>query len=284
MSILESIIIAIVEGLTEFLPVSSTGHMILTEGVMQMQSTEYLKAFTVMIQFGAILSVPCLYFWRFIPNELRPKSRRESIKEGAKLDGLQGWRLYLLMIIGCLPAAVLGLLFNDKIDELLGNLWIVVAMLFLGGIVMIFMDEHFKNDKPKQVKESKAFLIGFYQCIAMIPGVSRSMATIFGGMQQGLTRKQAAEFSFFLALPTMFGATLLKGYKLYKEFGLTIFQDNWETLLIGNVVAFIVALIAIKGFIGYVSKYGFKVFGYYRIILALVFAVLMLCNVPIELT
>ncbi len=284
MSILESIILAIVEGLTEFLPVSSTGHMILTEGVMQMQSTEYLKAFTVMIQFGAILAVPCLYFWRFIPNDLRPKSKRDEQTANVKLDGLQGWRLYLLMIIGCLPAAVLGLLFNDQIDELLGNLWVVVAMLFLGGIVMVLMDRYFTNDKPKQVKETNAFIIGFYQCIAMIPGVSRSMATIFGGMQQGLTRKQAAEFSFFLALPTMFGATLLKGYKLYKEFGLTIFEENWDTLLVGNVVAFIVALIAIKGFIGYVSKYGFKVFGYYRIVLALVFAGLMLGNVPIALT
>ncbi len=285
MSILESIILAIVEGLTEFLPVSSTGHMILTEGVMQMESTEYLKAFTVMIQFGAILAVPCLYFWRFIPNELRPKSKRvEQGSETKFLDGLQGWRLYLLMIIGCLPAAVLGLLFNDQIDELLGNLWVVIAMLFLGGIVMVLMDKYFTNEQPKVVKNTNAFVIGFYQCIAMIPGVSRSMATIFGGMQQGLTRKQAAEFSFFLALPTMFGATLLKGYKLYKEFGLTIFEENWDTLLVGNVVAFIVALLAIKGFIGYVSRYGFKVFGYYRIVLSLVFAVLMLCNVPIELS
>ncbi len=284
MSILESIILAIVEGLTEFLPVSSTGHMILAEGVMRMESTEYLKAFTVMIQFGAILAVPCLYFWRFIPNELRPKSKRvEQGSETKVLDGLQGWRLYLLMIIGCLPAAVLGLLFNDQIDELLGNLWVVITMLFLGGIVMVLMDKYFTNEKPKVVKNTNALAIGFYQCIAMIPGVSRSMATIFGGMQQGLTRKQAAEFSFFLALPTMFGATLLKGYKLYKEFGLTIFEENWDTLLVGNVMAFFVALLAIKGFIGYVSRYGFKVFGYYRIVLALVFAVLMLSNVPIEL-
>ncbi len=146
MSILESIILAIVEGLTEFLPVSSTGHMILTEGVMQMQSTEYLKAFTVMIQFGAILAVPCLYFWRFIPNELRPESKRVSQEEGVKLDGLQGWRLYLLMIIGCLPAAVLGLLFNDQIDELLGNLWVVVTMLFLGGIVVSFYGDNLRRN------------------------------------------------------------------------------------------------------------------------------------------
>ncbi len=288
MSILESIILAIVEGLTEFLPVSSTGHMILTEGVLQMQSTEYVKAFTVMIQFGAILAVPCLYFWRFIPfykGNLEGATLVVDQQSGKKnYDGLQGWMLYLLMFVGCLPAAVLGLLFNDVIDELLGNLWVVIAMLFLGGIVMLFMEQFFTNEQAKRVKAKNAFVIGFYQCIAMIPGVSRSMATIFGGMQQGLTRKQAAEFSFFLALPTMFGATLLKAYKLFKEFSWDIFRENWDTLLVGNVVAFIVALLAIKGFIGYVSRYGFKVFGYYRIALALVFAVLLLCNVPIQLT
>ncbi len=281
MSILESIIIAIVEGLTEFLPVSSTGHMILTEGVLQMESTAYLKAFTVIIQLGAILSVPCLYFKRFIP-WLNNKASKED-GNTAQLDGLQGWRLYLLMFVGCQPAAVLGLLLNDYIEELLGNVWVVIIMLFLGGIVMIIMEKYFQAKESKVVKEKNAFIIGFYQCVAMIPGVSRSMATIFGGMQQGLSRKQAAEFSFFLALPTMFGATLLSIYKLYKEFGMTIFADNWETLLIGNLVAFVVALLSIKGFIGYVSKYGFKVFGYYRIVVAIIFAVLLLLGLPLSL-
>lgn len=275
MSILESIILAIVEGLTEFLPVSSTGHMMLAQGVMNMESTAYLKAFTVMIQFGTILSVLVYYWRRFLPWEAE---QTESAKYG-----LAGWNLYLLMLIGCLPAAVLGLLGNDLIDKLLGNLWVVVASLFVGGIVMIYADKFLSKDKPQPVTLTKALVIGFFQCIAMVPGVSRSMATICGGMQQGLTRAQAAEFSFFLAIPTMFGATLLKAYKLYKEMGLSVFEENWETLLIGNLVGFVVALLAIKYFISFVSKYGFKAFGYYRIAIAIVFALLMLLGVDIQL-
>lgn len=187
------------------------------------------------------------------------------------------------MILGCLPAGIIGLLLEDYIDRLLGNLWVVVAMLFVGGIVMIYMDKRLANDKPTRVTPLRAVTIGFFQCIAMIPGVSRSMATIFGGMQQGLTRAQAAEFSFFLAIPTMFGATLLKAYKLYKVSGIAIFQENWHTLLLGNVVAFIVALLAIKYFVGYVSRHGFVLFGYYRIAIAILFAVLMIAGVPIRL-
>lgn len=273
MTIIESIIIAIVEGLTEFLPVSSTGHMILAEGIMRMQNTEYLRAFTVMIQFGAILSVLALYFRRFLP---------WGKVEGGNY-GLQGFNLYLLMLIGCIPAGVLGVLLEDYIDMLLGNVWVVVAMLFIGGLVMIYMDRRFGSERPSIVTPKKALAIGAFQCLAMIPGVSRSMATIFGGMQQGLTRAQAAEFSFFLAIPTMFGATLLKAYKLYKASGVEIFTDNWQTLLIGNVVAFVVALAAIKLFIGFVTKYGFRVFGYYRIVVAIFFALLMLAGVNIEL-
>lgn len=273
MTILQSIIIAIVEGLTEFLPVSSTGHMILAEGIMGMQNTEYLRAFTVMIQFGAILSVLALYFRRFLPWG----------REAECQDGLQGFNLYWLMIVGCIPAGVLGVLFEDYIDMLLGNVWVVVAMLFLGGLVMIYMDRRFETERPQLVTPKKALVVGAFQCLAMIPGVSRSMATIFGGMHQGLTRAQAAEFSFFLAIPTMFGATLLKAYKLYKTSGVEIFTDNWRTLLIGNVVAFLVALAAIKFFIGFVTKYGFRGFGYYRIAIAIVFALLMLLGVNVEL-
>ena len=265
MDILSSVILAIVEGLTEFLPVSSTGHMILAQGVLGLESSEYLKAFTVMIQFGAILSVLVYYWRRFIP--WLPSS---------------GWGLYGLMIIGCLPAAVLGLLLEDYIDSLLGSMWVVIAMLFIGGILMIILDSSFKANEEKRLSPRKALIIGFFQCLAMVPGVSRSMATIFGGMQQGLTRKQAAEFSFFLAIPTMFGATLLKAYKLYKS-GLDLYLDNWQALLIGNVVAFIVALVVIKYFIAFVGKYGFKLFGYYRIVLAIVFAALLLSGVPISL-
>jgi undecaprenyl-diphosphatase uppP len=277
MTILESIILAIVEGLTEFLPVSSTGHMILTEGILGMESTAYLKAFTVMIQFGAILSVVVYYFRRFLPFPIL----------GLKPDpttSLGGWRLYGLMIVGCIPAAILGGLFNETIDTLLGSTWVVLGMLFLGGILMIYFDRIFTNKTERPVQVKNAFIIGLFQCLAMIPGVSRSMATIFGGMQQGLTRRQAAEFSFFLAVPTMFGATLLKGYKLYKELGVAVFQENWQTLLIGNVVAFVVALLAIKFFIEFVTKYGFRVFGYYRILLSVGVAIALLLGANISLS
>ena len=277
MTILESIILAIVEGLTEFLPVSSTGHMILTEAILGMESTAYLKAFTVMIQFGAILSVVVYYFRRFLPFPIL----------GLKPDpttSLGGWRLYGLMIVGCIPAAILGALFNETIDTLLGSTWVVLGMLFLGGILMIYFDRIFTNKTERPVQVQNAFIIGLFQCLAMIPGVSRSMATIFGGMQQGLTRRQAAEFSFFLAVPTMFGATLLKGYKLYKELGVEVFQENWQTLLIGNVVAFVVALLAIKFFIEFVTKYGFRVFGYYRILLSVGVAIALLLGANISLS
>ena len=277
MTILESFILAIVEGLTEFLPVSSTGHMILTEGILGMESTPYLKAFTVMIQFGAILSVLVYYFRRFLPFPmfgLKPDSS----------TSLGGWSLYGLMILGCIPAAVLGLLLNDYIDALLGSTWVVLVMLFLGGILMLYVDRLFPEHGERQLKPKNALIIGLFQCLAMIPGVSRSMATIVGGMQQGLTRRQAAEFSFFLAIPTMAGATLLKGYKLYKELGVEVFRDNWDTLLVGNVVAFLVALLAIKFFIGFVSKYGFRFFGYYRIALALIVALALLLGADLSLS
>ena len=277
MTILQSLILAIVEGLTEFLPVSSTGHMILTDGILGMQSTPYLKAFTVMIQFGAILSVLVYYFRRFLPFPmfgLKPDSS----------TSLGGWSLYGLMILGCIPAAVLGLLLNDYIDTLLGSTWVVLVMLFLGGILMLYIDRLFPEHGERQLKPKNALIIGLFQCLAMIPGVSRSMATIVGGMQQGLTRRQAAEFSFFLAIPTMAGATLLKGYKLYKELGVEVFRDNWDTLLVGNVVAFLVALLAIKFFIGFVSKYGFRFFGYYRIALALIVALALLLGADLSLS
>ena len=277
MTILQSFILAIVEGLTEFLPVSSTGHMILTEGILGMESTAYLKAFTVMIQFGAILSVLVYYFRRFLPFPmfgLKPDSS----------TSLGGWSLYGLMILGCIPAAVLGLLLNDYIDALLGSTWVVLVMLFLGGILMLYIDRLFPEHDERPLRPKNALVIGLFQCLAMIPGVSRSMATIVGGMQQGLTRRQAAEFSFFLAIPTMAGATLLKGYKLYKELGVEVFRDNWDTLLVGNVVAFIVALLAIKFFIGFVSKYGFRFFGYYRIALALIVALALLLGADLSLS
>ncbi|WP_329903961.1 undecaprenyl-diphosphate phosphatase [Porphyromonas pogonae] len=278
MTVIQSIILAIVEGLTEFLPVSSTGHLILSEGILQMENTPYLRAFTVMIQFGAILSVVVLYWRRFFTFD---SSKAVSTGDGTRDKSLTGWRLYALIIVGCIPAAIAGLMLEKYIDMLLGNIWVVVIMLFLGGIVMIALDRYFKaSDKPS-VTYKNAFVVGIFQCIAMIPGVSRSMATIMGGMQQKLSRKQAAEFSFFLAIPTMFGATLLKGYKLYKEFGIEIFRENMTTLIIGNVVAFIVAMLAIRFFIDYVTRKGFKVFGYYRIIVSVIFMIMLLAGVPL---
>lgn len=276
MTLLQSFILAVVEGLTEFLPVSSTGHMILTEGILGMESTPYLKAFTVMIQFGAILSVLVYYFRRFLPFPVFGLKPAEDTL-------LHGWSLYGMMLLGCIPAAVLGLLLNDYIDALLGSTWVVLAMLFLGGILMLYIDRLFPEHKERPLKPQNAVIIGLFQCLAMIPGVSRSMATIVGGMQQGLTRRQAAEFSFFLAIPTMAGATLLKGYKLYKELGVEVFEQNWDTLLLGNVVAFVVALFAIRYFVSFVSKHGFKLFGYYRIALALLVALALLLGADLSL-
>lgn len=269
MSILEAVILAIVEGLTEFLPISSTGHMIIAQGIMGMESTLFLRAFTVMIQFGAILSVVALYFKRFfIPN-------RNSL--GGR-DWKQLGAFYLKLIVGVLPAVVLGILFESQIDALLSNVWVVAAMLVVGGVFMLFLDQLFYKTEGKQISYKNALVVGLFQCIAMIPGVSRSMATIVGGLQQGLNRKTAAEFSFFLAVPTMLGATLKKGYELYAQEGITVFRDNVDTLLIGNAVAFIVAMLAIKFFIGFVTKHGFRLFGYYRIVVGCLVIILLLCG------
>lgn len=270
MSTIEVIIIAIVEGLTEFLPVSSTGHMIIAQNLLGVESTDFVKAFTVIIQFGAILSVVCLYWKRFF--RLNPGKVTDLKSFLYKFD------FYWKLLVAFIPAAIFGLLFSDLIDSMLENVWVVATMLILGGIFMLFVDKIFNTtDTDRPISEKKAFNIGLFQCIAMIPGVSRSMATIVGGMAQGLSRKQAAEFSFFLAVPTMFAAS---GYKMLKLFmqpaGGEILQANLSALLLGNAVAFIVALAAIRFFIGYITKYGFKVFGYYRIIVGGILLVLML--------
>lgn len=269
MSIIEAIIIAIVEGLTEFLPVSSTGHMIITQGILGIKSDDFVKAFTIIIQFGAILSVLVLYWKRFF----------------------QSVNFYIKLLIGFLPAAVFGLLFSDYIDSMLENVYVVAVMLVLGGIVMLFVDKWFNNpdDSKQEITYKNAFTIGLFQCIAMIPGVSRSMATIVGGMSQKLTRKNAAEFSFFLAVPTMAAATGYKVYKLIKvpdgglfDFDFSILIDNMAVLIVGNVVAFVVAMLAIKFFINFISKYGFKLFGWYRIIVGVLILVLLAIGVQLE--
>ncbi|NLC04606.1 MAG: undecaprenyl-diphosphate phosphatase [Tissierellia bacterium] len=263
MSLLETIIISIVEGLTEFLPVSSTGHMIITQALLGVESTEFVKAFTVNIQFGAILSVIVLYWKRFF----------------------QSWDFYWKLFIAFLPAAIIGLIFMKSIDAMLERVWVVAIMLVVGGVFMLFVDKWFnKPSMNQEIGWKRALKIGFWQCIAMIPGVSRSMATIVGGMSTKLTRKNAAEFSFFLAVPTMAAAG---GYKLMKLLldpsGRVMLQDNLITLLIGNVIAFIVALGAIKFFIEFLTRHGFKAFGYYRIVvggilLALIFSGVDLSN------
>ena len=262
MNLIQTIIIAIVEGITEYLPVSSTGHMIIAQKILGIESSEFVKAFTVNIQFGAILSVIVLYWKRFF----------------------QSIDFYLKLMIAVVPALVLGFLLGDYIDAMLENVFIVALMLVLGGILMLFVDKWF--NKPAENQEmnwKRALKIGFFQCIAMIPGVSRSAATIIGGMQQKLSRTNAAEFSFFLAVPTMAAAS---GYKLLKLIsdpaGASILSENLMTLLIGNVVAFIVAMAAIKFFIEFLTKYGFKAFGYYRIVVGLVILVLLYMGVDLS--
>lgn len=274
MSILETIIIAIVEGLTEFLPVSSTGHMIITQNLLGVESTEFVKAFTFIIQFGAILSVVVLYWKRFF------KLNRTPLPEGSsKLKKfLHKYDFYWKLFVAFIPAAVLGLLFSDMIDAMLESVTVVAVTLILGGIFMLFCDKIFnKGSEKTEMTEKRAFWIGMFQCISMIPGVSRSMATIVGGMAQKLTRKAAAEFSFFLAVPTMFAATMFKMLKLFSdETTAQVLKENIDILLIGNAVAFIVALLAIKFFINFVTKYGFKAFGWYRIVVGGAILVMLL--------
>ncbi|MGM9819873.1 MAG: undecaprenyl-diphosphate phosphatase [Candidatus Onthomorpha sp.] len=262
MDTIQAIIISIVEGLTEFLPVSSTGHMIITQGILGVKSDEFVKLFTVCIQFGAILSVLVMYWKRFF----------------------QTWEFYWKLLVAFLPAAIIGFLAGDLIDSFLENIWVVSIMLVIGGVFMLFVDKWFNNPaKDQTITYKKSFMIGLAQCVAMIPGVSRSMATIVGGMTQKLSRKTAAEFSFFLAVPTMAAAS---GYKLLKAFtsesGMQLLSDNLTTLLIGNLVAFVVAILAIKFFINFLTKYGFKAFGYYRIVVGLLIIILMFCGIPLE--
>ena len=272
MSILETIIIAIVEGLTEFLPVSSTGHMIIAQNLLGVESTDFVKAFTFIIQFGAILSVIILYWKRFF------QLNRTPVPEGASAMKrfLHKYDFYWKLFVAFIPAAVFGLLFSDAIDAMLEKVEVVAVTLILGGVFMLFCDKIFnKGSEDTEVTEKRALIVGLFQCISMIPGVSRSMATIVGGMSQRMTRKAAAEFSFFLAVPTMFAATLYKVYKLLSEGGTAIIMDNMTTLVVGNVVAFVVALLAIKFFISFVTKYGFKAFGWYRIVVGGIILVML---------
>lgn len=280
MDILSSIIIAIVEGLTEFLPVSSTGHMIITEKLLGVPADDFVKAFTVIIQFGAILSVVCLYWRRFF------RLNHTPAPEGASSlrRFLHKYDFYWKLLVAFIPAAVIGLAFGDVVDSLLENVVVVAVMLILGGIFMLFCDKIFNHGSDDTVlTEKRALRIGLFQCIAMIPGVSRSMATIVGGMSQRLTRRAAAEFSFFLAVPTMLAATGYEVLKLFLSNKSSVLADNVTTLIIGNVVAFVVALLAIKFFINFVTKYGFKAFGWYRIIVGSAILIMLACGVDLAI-
>ena len=293
MSLFETIIIAIVEGLTEYLPVSSTGHMIIAQKLLNVESTEFVKAFTIIIQFGAILSVIVLYWKRFFKlNEIMifDKNSVGGLTKCARSKVyfqrfLYKYDFYWKLVIAFIPAMILGLLFNDLIDKMLESVMVVAVMLVLGGILMLFVDKWFNHPSEDQTMDWKrALKIGFFQCISMIPGVSRSMATIVGGMTTKLTRKNAAEFSFFLAVPTMAGASGLKMVKMLTEpGGMDMLRENAITLIIGCVVAFIVAMAAIRFFIDFLTKYGFKAFGYYRIIVGTVIIGLLLAGLNLSM-
>ncbi|MEP6674471.1 MAG: undecaprenyl-diphosphate phosphatase [Ferruginibacter sp.] len=257
MTTAQNIIISIVEGLTEFLPISSTGHMILTEKFLGITETDFIKVFTVAIQLGAILAVVVLYWKKFFD--------------------FKRWQFYIKLGVAVIPALILGFLFSKKIDLLLESATTVAIAMLAGGCILLFIDNAFKRPvitDEKQVSYSKGFIIGIWQCLAMIPGVSRSAASIIGGMQQKLTRSAAAEFSFFLAVPTMLAATGYKLYKHIKEHG-NFSSEEIKQLAIGNIVAFIVAMIAIKFFISFLKKYGFRIWGVYRIIVGIIMLILI---------
>jgi undecaprenyl-diphosphatase len=275
MNIIEAVIVAVVEGLTEFLPISSTGHMIITENMLGLGLTEadknFAKLFTVSIQLGAILAVVVLYWRQFF------EFRR--------------WQFYAKLIVGVLPALVMGYLFADKIDELLFSPTVVAITLLVGGFILLGIDNVFKKhtvESEDQLSFLNSFVIGCWQVLAMVPGVSRSAASIIGGMQQKLTRNLAAEFSFFLAVPTMFAATAYslfvkdwthngitqKGIKIITES-----SQNTTSFIVGNIVAFIVALLAIRFFINFLKVYGFKIFGIYRIIAGIILLIMIYTGV-----
>ena len=273
---IQTVIIAIVEGLTEFLPVSSTGHMIITQNLLGVpQGDPFVHAFTFIIQFGAIVSVVCLYWNRFFSYDHTPAPKGSSLFEKFK----HHFKFYWLLIVGVVPAVVIGLLAKKSglLDWLLDSVEVVAIMLVLGGVFMLFCDKLFdKGSENNQMTERRAFMIGLYQCISVIPGVSRSMATIVGGMTQGLTRRRAAKFSFFLAVPTMAGATLLDLLDLMKEDTAWATGHNIAMLILGCVIAFVVALLAMKWFVNFLTRYGFKAFGIYRIVVGLIIIVLLL--------
>ena len=283
MTLIQTIIISIVEGLTEFLPVSSTGHMIITQHLLGVQSSPFVKAFTFIIQFGAILSVVCLYWKRFFHIDRTPVP---ADVKNPFLRFIYPLRFYWLLFVGVLPAVVIGLAAKKSglLDWLLDSIWAVAIMLVVGGIFMLFCDKIFnKGREENKVNEKRAFNIGLWQCLSVIPGTSRSMATIVGGMANGLTRKRAAEYSFFLAVPTMAGATLLDLLDILKEDATWVNTHDLLMLAVGCVVSFVVALLAMKWFVSFLTKYGFKVFGWYRIIIGIIIIVMLLSGISLNM-
>ncbi|TCV10246.1 undecaprenyl-diphosphatase [Sphingobacterium alimentarium] len=263
MSYFEAIILAIIEGLTEFLPVSSTGHMIIGTALMGIEPSAFVKLFTIVIQLGTILSVLVLYWKRFFKS----------------MD------FYYKLVVAAIPASILGLILNDFIDSLLESPLMVGVMLVIGGVILLFVDKWFNKptiENSDEISYKQAFIIGWYQCLALIPGTSRSASTIVGGMTQKLTRKAAAEFSFFLAIPMMLGASIVKLYKFFKE-GHTFTGEEINLLIVGNLVGFVVAIIAIKTFIDILTKYGFKLFGWYRIVVGLVIIAMLLSGHSLQI-
>ena len=284
MTLIQTIIISIVEGLTEFLPVSSTGHMIITQHLLGVsQGSPFVHAFTFIIQFGAILSVVCLYWKRFFHIDRTPVP---ADVENPFLRFIHPLRFYWLLFVGVLPAVVIGLAAKKSglLDWLLDSIWAVAIMLVVGGIFMLFCDKIFnKGREENKVNEKRAFNIGLWQCLSVIPGTSRSMATIVGGMANGLTRKRAAEYSFFLAVPTMAGATLLDLLDILKEDATWVNTHDLIMLAVGCVVSFIVALLAMRWFVSFLTKYGFKVFGWYRIIIGIIIIVMLLSGISLNM-
>jgi len=257
MTEVQSIIIGIVEGITEFIPISSTGHMIIAEKLLKINDDAFNTVFTVAIQLGAILSVVVLYWKKFFD--------------------FSRWQFYVKLAVAVVPALILGLIFSKKIDALLESSLTVAISMLAGGIVLLFIDNFFKKPvihNEREVSYKTGFIIGIWQCIAMIPGVSRSAASIIGGMQQKLTRSAAAEFSFFLAVPTMLAATVYKLYKYFKEYG-GFSSEQIKILAIGNIVAFVVALLAIKFFITMLKKYGFRIWGVYRVLVGIILLIML---------
>ncbi|MFP5081517.1 undecaprenyl-diphosphate phosphatase [Pedobacter sp. JCM 36344] len=262
MDYLQAFILAVIEGLTEFLPVSSTGHMVIASSFMGIGDNDFVKLYEVAIQLGAIIAVVVLYWKKFFD--------------------FSKWQFYVKLIIAVIPALIFGKLLNDFIDDKLGNPIFIATVLLVGGIILLFIDKLFKKPEISEevnITNLTAFKIGCFQVLAIVfPGLSRSAATIIGGMQQKLSRQAAAEFSFFLAVPTMFAAT---GYKLLKGYEL-LNTENIKLLLFGNFIAFIVAIIAIKSFIGFLSKHGFWMFGWYRIVVGIVILALYFAGVEMN--